>query len=421
MKEKRRTYLCIDMKSFFASVECAERGLNPFETNLVVADESRGKNALCLAITPKMKALGVKNRCRMSEIPKHIKYIVAMPRMKKYIEYNGDIYEIYRKYIDRDDIHTYSIDEAFIDCTDYLPLHNMTPTEFAKFLIDEIANKTHIPATVGIGTNLYLAKIALDITAKKAPDHIGYLDEELFRKTLWNHRPITDFWGIANGTANRLLSMGIYDMEGIANCPEQLLYKRFGINAELLIDHAWGRESCTMKDIKSYKSKSKSISSSQILFKDYPYNEAAIVMSEMTLAGCQRLMNEHVITKGISIYVGYSKDMIAPTGGSIKMTSATNVYSIISKYVDELFTKTTNPNVPIRRLGISFNYIADEGCEGYDLFTDFEKVEREKRLEHAVLDIKCKFGKNAMIRAIDLQEGATQITRNKYIGGHNGE
>ena len=248
MKEKRRTYLCIDMKSFFASVECAERGLNPFETNLVVADESRGKNALCLAITPKMKALGVKNRCRMSDIPKNIDYLVAMPRMKKYIEYNGDIYEIYRKYIDRDDIHVYSIDEAFIDATDYLPVHKKTPKEFAKFLINEIANKTHIPATAGIGTNLYLAKIALDITAKKAPDHIGYLDEELFRETLWDHRPITDFWGIANGTAKRLSNLAIYDMRGIANCPQELLYKRFGINAELLIDHSWGRESCTMRD-----------------------------------------------------------------------------------------------------------------------------------------------------------------------------
>ena len=421
MKEKRRTYLCIDMKSFFASVECAERGLNPFETNLVVADESRGKNALCLAITPKMKALGIKNRCRIGDIPKHIKYIVAMPRMKKYIEYNGDIYEIYRKYIDREDIHTYSIDEAFIDCTDYLPIHNKNPKEFAKFLINEIANKTHIPATAGIGTNLYLAKIALDITAKKAPDHIGYLDEELFRETLWTHRPITDFWGIANGTANRLANLSIYDMRGVANCPPELLYKRFGINAELLIDHSWGRESCTMKDIKSYKSKSKSISSSQILFKDYSFSEAAIVMAEMTLAGCHRMMSEHVITKGISIYVGYSKDIIPPTGGTVKMHESTSLYSIIHKYVDKLFQETTNKTVPIRRLGICFNNIMDEGCEGYDLFTDFDKVEREKKLEHTVLDIKGKFGKNAMLRAIDLQEGATQITRNKYIGGHNSE
>ena len=210
-------------------------------------------------------------------------------------------------------------------------------------------------------------------------------------------------------------------MRGVANCPEELLYKRFGINAELLIDHAWGRESCTMKDIKSYKSKSKSISSSQILMKDYSFNEAAIVMAEMTLAGCHRLMTEHVITKGISIYVGYSKDIIAPTGGTIKMSESTNLYSIINRYVDELFRKTTHPCVPIRRLGITFNHIADEGCEGYDLFTDFEKVEREKRLEHTVLDIKFKFGKNAMLRAIDLQDGATQITRNKYIGGHNSE
>lgn len=421
MKEKRRTYLCIDMKSFFASVECAERGLNPFETNLVVADESRGKNALCLAITPKMKALGVKNRCRMSDIPKNIDYLVAMPRMKKYIEYNGDIYEIYRKYIDRDDIHVYSIDEAFIDATDYLPVHKKTPKEFAKFLINEIANKTHIPATAGIGTNLYLAKIALDITAKKAPDHIGYLDEELFRETLWDHRPITDFWGIANGTAKRLSNLAIYDMRGIANCPQDLLYKKFGINAELLIDHSWGRESCTMRDIKSYKSKSKSISSSQILMKDYSFSEAAIVMAEMTLAGCHRLMSEHVITNGISIFVGYSRDIIPPTGGTVKMSESTHVYSIINRYVDKLFRETTNPNVPIRRLGICFNHIMDEGCEGYDLFTDFEKVEREKKLEHTVLDIKGKFGKNAMLRAIDLQEGATQVTRNKYIGGHNSE
>ena len=421
MKEKRRTYLCIDMKSFFASVECAERGLNPFETNLVVADESRGKNALCLAITPKMKALGIKNRCRISDIPKNIDYLVAMPRMKKYIEYNGDIYEIYRKYIDRDDIHVYSIDEAFIDATDYLPVHKKTPKEFAKFLINEIANKTHIPATAGIGTNLYLAKIALDITAKKAPDHIGYLDEELFRETLWDHRPITDFWGIANGTAKRLSNLAIYDMRGIANCPQDLLYKKFGINAELLIDHSWGRESCTMRDIKSYKSKSKSISSSQILMKDYSFSEAIIVMAEMTLAGCHRLMSEHVITNGISIFVGYSRDIIPPTGGTVKMSESTHVYSIINRYVDKLFRETTNPNVPIRRLGICFNHIMDEGCEGYDLFTDFEKVEREKRLEHTVLDIKGKFGKNAMLRAIDLQEGATQVTRNKYIGGHNSE
>ena len=421
MKEKQRTYLCIDMKSFFASVECAERGLNPFSTNLVVADETRGTNALCLAITPKMKALGVKNRCRMSEIPKHIKYIVAMPRMKKYIEYNGDIYEIYRQYIDREDIHTYSIDESFIDVTDYLSVYKKTPKEFAQFLINEIANKTHIPATAGIGTNLYLAKIALDITAKHASDHIGYLDEETFIKTLWNHRPITDFWGIASGTAKRLASLGIVDMQGIAKYPPDFLYKKFGINAEILIDHAWGRESCTIQDIKAYKSKSKSVSSSQILFRDYSFDEALVVLAEMTLAGCHRMMSEHVVAHGVSIYVGYSKDIVPPTGKSIKMVETTNLNSIIYGYVEKLYRETTYPGVPIRRLGITFTYIMDEGCEGYDLFTDYEAVEKEKRIERAILDLKARFGKNAMLRAIDLEECATQITRNKYIGGHNGE
>ena len=419
--QKSRTYLCIDMKSFFASVECAERGLNPFSTNLVVADETRGTNALCLAITPKMKTLGVKNRCRMSEIPSHIKYMVAMPRMKKYIEYNGDIYELYRQYIDREDIHTYSIDESFLDVTDYLSIYKKTPKEFAKFLINEIANKTHIPATAGIGTNMYLAKIALDITAKHAPDHIGYLDEETFIQTLWNHKPITDFWGIAQGTARRLASMGIFDMEGIANYPTDILYKRFGINAELLIDHAWGRESCTIKDIKSYKSKSKSVSSSQILFRDYNYNEALLVLSEMTLAGCHRMMTEHIVAHGVSIYVGYSKDVVPPTGKAIKMSETTNVNSIIYGYVERLYRETTYPKIPIRRLGITFTNIMDEGCEGYDLFTNYEAVEREKRIEKTVLDIKSRFGKNAVLRAVDLEDCATQITRNKYIGGHNGE
>lgn len=241
---KERTYFCIDMKSFFASVECAERGLNPFETNLIVADESRGNGTICLAITPKMKSLGVRNRCRRYEIPKGIQYITAMPRMQKYIDYAAEIYGIYLQYIDKQDIHVYSIDESFIDATDYLPMYHKTPKEFAKMLIDEIAEKLHIPATAGIGTNLYLAKIALDITAKKVPDHMGYLNEELFRETLWHHRPLTDFWGISTGTVRRLERRGIVDMAGIANYPSEILYKDFGINAELLIDHSWGRESC---------------------------------------------------------------------------------------------------------------------------------------------------------------------------------
>lgn len=416
-----RTYFCIDMKSFFASVECAERGLNPFETNLVVADESRGNGAICLAITPKMKSLGIKNRCRIYQIPSNVKYMIAMPRMKKYIEYAADIYEIYLKYIDKEDIHVYSIDEAFIDATEYLKYYKTSAKEFALKLVNEIANTKHIPSTVGIGTNLYLAKIALDITAKKSKDHMGYLNEEIYRKTLWNHKPITDFWQIARGISKRLSRYGIFDMQGIAEAPENLMYETFGINAELLIDHSWGRESCTMQDIKNYKTKSKSISSSQILFEDYPFEKAIIVMEEMALNGCQELMKRHQITNHVGIYVGYSKDVIEATGGTISMAETTNVFSIIGKYVKELFLETTNRETPIRRLGIAFSDVCDEGCEGYDLFTNFDNIEKERRGERVALDIKQKFGKNSIIRALDLQQGATSIIRNKLIGGHNAD
>ena len=322
---KERTYFCIDMKSFFASVECAERGLNPFETNLIVADESRGNGTICLAITPKMKSLGVRNRCRRYEIPKGIQYITAMPRMQKYIDYAAEIYGIYLQYIDKQDIHVYSIDESFIDATDYLPMYHKTPKEFAKMLIDEIAEKLHIPATAGIGTNLYLAKIALDITAKKVPDHMGYLNEELFRETLWHHRPLTDFWGISTGMVRRLERRGIVDMEGIANYPSEILYKDFGINAELLIDHSWGRESCLMSDIKNYKSKSKSVSSSQVLFSDYTFDKAKIVVEEMVRSGCLELMRRKVIASHITVTIGYSKDCHAPTGGRVKIGASTNL------------------------------------------------------------------------------------------------
>lgn len=418
---KERTYFCIDMKSFFASVECAERGLNPFTTNLVVADETRGTGALCLAVSPKMKSLGVKNRCRMFEIPKGIEYIVAKPRMKKYIEYAADIYELYLRHIDKDDIHVYSIDESFIDATDYLKIYHLTAKQFASRLMDEIAETKGIPATAGIGTNLYLAKIALDITAKKVSDHIGYLDEETYRRTLWKHRPITDFWHVAKGTAARLARMGVYDMEGVTRVPEEIMYKVFGINAELLIDHAWGRESCTLADIKSYKSERKSISNSQILFEDYTFEKAQLVMDEMVLSGCHRLMREHLITNKVGIYVGYSKDIVVPTSGTVRMHETTNLYSIIKPYVRNLFQQTTDKTAPIRRIGIDFTNLVDDCCEGYDLFTDMEAISREKRSEGAVLHLQDRYGKNAVLRASDLLEGATAIQRNKLIGGHNSE
>ena len=417
--QRQRTYLCIDMKCFYASVECAERGLDPFETPLVVADETRGKNALCLAVSPKMKALGVRNRCRLGDIPKNVRYLIAKPHMKNYVDYAARIYGLYLDYMDASDIHVYSIDESFIDATDYLRIYRKTPKEFALFLLREIARKIGVPATAGIGTNLYLAKIALDITAKHSRDHIGILDEESYRRTLWEHRPITDFWGIAEGTARRLSHYGLYDMKSVANAPQELLYKVFGVNAELLIDHAWGRESCTIADIKAYKGKSRSLSSSQILPKNYDFAAAKLVLSEMTVAISERLVKEKAIAKSVSIFVGYSFGTIPATGGALSMREATAVFSILWQYAERIFEETTVRGVPIRRLGISLGGVADEACEGYDLFTDREKVEKEKRIEETVVKIKEKMGKNAILRAMDLEDGATTRERNGMIGGHN--
>ena len=417
--EKQRLYLCIDGKSFYASVECAERGLNPFETNLVVADPDRGKNALCLAISPKMKTLGVHNRCRLSDIPGNIKYEIAIPRMSLYVDYCADIYALYLNYFAAEDIHVYSIDEAFIDVTEYLKMYNMDAKQLAKKLMNEIADTLHVPTTAGIGTNLYLAKIALDITAKKTRDHMGYLDEETFQKTLWDHQPLTDFWGIARGKANRLSHYGIFTMHDIANAPQDLLYKVFGVDAELMIDHAWGRETCLMQDIKNYKSKSHSVSFSQILPRDYDYDEAAVVMAEMAIHGCLELYKRHVITKKVWIGVGYSRyEQYPPAQGTIKLNCPTQLSSIIEPAVKQKFREIVAWGVPIRNLAIAFCDTRDEGCEGYDLFTDWEKVDKEKAVERTVLEVRDKFGKNAVLRAINLNKAGTQRERNTFIGGH---
>ena len=418
MIAKERTYMCIDMRTFYASVECAERSLNPFETNLVVADLTRGKNALCLAISPKLKAQGVKNRCRLSDIPKSIKYEVAPPRMQLYIEYSADIYGLYLKYFDPADIHVYSIDESFIDVTGYLETYKKTPKELAKFIMNEIADELHIPSTVGIGTNLFLAKIALDITAKHSKDHIGYLNEELFKETLWDHRPITDFWMIASGTARRLEKYGVTTMRQIANFPENLLYKTFGINAELLIDHAWGRESCRISDIKNYKTRSKSVSFSQILPRDYSYEEAKTVMIEMAFNGYRELVKRHVITKKVQVGIGYSRDRHESTAAAVRLSSATAISSKLKPAVEQAFEKAADKGIPIRRLAIAFNDVCDEGCEGYDLFTDWNSIEKEKARDKAVLELTEKYGKNAVLRGINFMDGATQRERNEMIGGH---
>ena len=296
-KEKQRVYFVIDMKSFFASVECAERGLDAMTTKLVVADKERSETTICLAVSPAMKKLGVKNRCRLYEIPKDIEYEIAPPRMKKYIEYAAEIYGIYLKYIDKSDIHVYSIDECIIDATDYLKIYNLKAKEFAQKLMNEINDKLHIPSSAGIGSNMYLAKIALDITAKHSPDRIGWLTQEKFIKTLWNYKPLTDFWGISTGISTRLAKYGIYDMEGISKADEDLLYKEFGINAELIIDHSNGIEPCLMSDIKDYKGKTKSISSSQILPCNYNFKDAKLVMREMV--DVEEIVNGQTTTKKV--------------------------------------------------------------------------------------------------------------------------
>lgn len=269
-----RVYMCIDLKSFYASVECVARGYDPFQVPLVVADPTRGDGAITLAISPALKELGVKNRCRIFEIPKHLQYEIAIPRMRKYIEVSAQIYGIYLQYISPDDIHVYSIDEVFIDATPYLKTYNCKAKDFAKLLMQAVMDKTGICATAGIGTNLYLAKIAMDIVAKHVPEHIGILTEELYKKCLWKHQPLTDFWNVGRGTANRLAKYGVFDMKGITELPEELLYKEFGVKAIFLIDHAWGREPCTMEQIHNYKGKSRSLSNSQILFEDYDVDSA---------------------------------------------------------------------------------------------------------------------------------------------------
>ena len=419
--EKTRYYFCIDMKCFFASVECAERGLDPFTSPLVVADPDRGQGAICLAISPYLKSLGIKNRCRLYEIPKTIPIVIAKPRMKLYIQYAADIYAIYLRYISPSDIHVYSIDEAFIDATDYLKCYHTEPLAFARFLLSLIAKEMKIPATAGVGTNLYLCKIALDITAKKTRDHIAFLDEKTYQKTLWHHTPLTDFWQISHGTVRRLQKQAIFDMAGIAHANEAMLYRIFGVNAELLIDHAWGRESCLMSDIKRYRGKSRSLSSSQILFEDYPYQKARIVMGEMVRALCHELMRQRLITAKVGITVGYSRDLRPMDAASTSMTVTTQVYSAILPYVMQLFDRICDRQTPIRRLSLTFSSLCHEGWEGYDLFTDIEAIEREKRLEHTVLEVIDKYGKNSLLRLVDFEEGATARERNRLIGGHNGE
>ena len=412
-------YICIDLKSFYASVECVERNLDPLTTNLVVADPERTEKTICLAISPSMKKLGIKNRCRVFEIPPNVDYIMAPPRMQLYIDYAADIYEIYLKYIAKEDIHVYSIDEVFLDVTDYLEMYGMTAKELGMAIMDDIYKHKRITATCGIGTNLYLAKVALDITAKHVEDHIGILDEEAYQKTLWNHRPLTDFWRVGAGTAKRLANYGIFTMGQIAETEEDFLYKLFGIDAELLIDHAWGRETTTMADIKNYKPKANCLSSGQVLSRDYEHEEGKLIVKEMTDLLCLDLVDKDLVTESATLYMGYANRYGKESArGTVRFPFFTCSAQIMLPYMEELYDRIKDKSVPIRRINITFNNVEVETYRQYDLFTDPVTLEKERNMQKAMLNIKRKFGKNAILKGMNLEESATTMERNRQIGGH---
>jgi len=504
---KNRTYIAIDLKSFYASVECMERGLDPLTTNLVVADASRTEKTICLAVSPSLKAYGIPGRARLFEVVQKVKevnaarlrkapgrafsgpsfndielksspalsldYIVAPPRMALYIAYSTRIYNIYLKYIAPEDIHVYSIDEVFIDATDYLKTYNLSARELATEMILDVLKTTGVTASAGIGTNLYLAKIAMDIQAKHIPAdnngmRIAELDEMSYRRLLWSHRPLTEFWRVGHGYAKKLEEHGLFTMGDIARCSlgkpidhynEDLLYKLFGINAELLIDHAWGWEPCMIADIKAYKPSTNSIGSGQVLQCAYPFDKAKLIVREMTDLLVLDLVDKRLVTDQLVLTVGYDIENLTnpkikksyhgaittdrygravpkSAHGSVNLGRQTSSTKLILDAVTGLFERIVDKNLLIRRVNITANRVVDEasvqksdGFEQLDLFTDYAAVQakkeaeeaqlaREKRIQKAMLEIKKKHGKNAILKGMNLEEGATTVDRNKQIGGH---
>lgn len=494
-------YCCIDLKSFYASVECMERKLNPLQTNLVVADKTRTEKTICLAVSPSLKSYEIPGRARLFEVVQKVKeinsqrrykihnhkfngksydaielkknpsleldYITAPPRMSLYMKYSTTIYNIYLKYIAPEDIYAYSIDEVFCDITNYLKTLKMTPKQLVTTMIQDVYTTTGITATGGIGTNMYLAKIAMDIGAKhiKANENgvrIAELDEMSYRKLLWNHRPITDFWRVGKGYAKKLESHNLFTMGDIARCSienEELLYKLFGINAEFLIDHSWGYEPCTMKDVKSFKPSTNSLSSGQVLHCPYNYNQAKLIVKEMTDLLVLDLVEKHLVTNQIVLTVGYDIDNLTNSEiknsyygeittdrygreipkhahGTINLKEKTSSTKLIMEAVDELYDRIINKNLLVRRINIVANNVVNEleveninQVEQISLFIDYEKREEqrkhekekrkvENKLQHAIIDIKKKFGKNAILKGMNLEKDGTTIERNAQIGGH---
>ena len=467
----QRTYIAIDLKSFYASVECVDRGLDPLTTHLVVADESRTEKTICLAVTPSLKAYGIGGRARLFEVyqkAKGVDFIIAKPRMAHYIEVSAKIYDIYLKYVAPEDIHVYSIDEVFMDVTAYLGSYKMTAHELAMTMIRDVLKQTGITATAGIGTNLYLCKVAMDIVAKKMPAdkdgvRIAELDEMTYRRQLWDYRPITKFWRVGNGIAEKLAKHGIETMGQLARqsvLSEELLYKLFGVNAELLIDHAWGWEPCTMEAIKAYKPESNSFSSGQVLQSPYSAEQARVVVQEMAEGMALDLVCKRLVTDQLVLTVSYDTECLTRPDirdqyqgeitvnyygklvpkhahGSHSFGEPTSSSRLIMEAATSIFDRCVNPILLIRRLNLTTNHVTSEvtaqppqkSVQQLDLFTDYVRLEqqkleeqnklvKERRLQEAQLRIKQRFGKNAILRGLNFKEGATAKERNRQIGGH---
>ena len=499
--KKDRIYIAIDLKSFYASVECMERNLDPLTTNLVVADESRTEKTICLAVSPSLKAYGISGRARLFEVVQKVKgvnayrlqkapghrfagesydateldshpelklsYIVARPRMALYVDYSTRIYDVYLKYVAPEDIQVYSIDEVFIDVTDYLKVAGMSPHDFAMTMIRDVLKTTGITATAGIGTNLYLAKIAMDIQAKKMKAdkdgvRIAQLDEMSYRRLLWDHEPITDFWRVGRGYAKSLHSVGLKTMGDIARCSvggskdyynEDLLYKLFGVNAELLIDHAWGYEPCTIAEVKAYRPETNCTSSGQVLQEPYDFNKARLVLKEMMDLLALDLVSKRLVTDQIVLHIGYDvsnlengngrkaytgpvkldsygRTLPKPAHGTTNINCQTSSEKLLTEAALNLFDSIVNKELLVRKINITANHLipeekVDKSEEQLDFFTDYEarekedaEREKERNVQKALLDIKSKYGKNAVLKGMNLEEGATAKERNRQIGGH---
>ena len=416
----QRQYLCIDQKSFYATIECVERGLDPMTADLVVADPERSENTICLAVSVHAKKRGIQNRCRIKDIPPGMNVIVARPRMQLYIDCSAAIYGVFLKYLAPEDIYVYSIDEAFLDVTPYLKMYQLSTKELAKKIMQDVRDTIGTICTCGIGTNLYLAKIALDLTAKHVDDFIGELDEETYREKMWDHKPITDFWRISHGTAARLKRYGITTMRGIATIHEDYLYREFGIDAELLIDHAWGREPTTIRDIKNYKSKSKSLSSGQVLMRDYNAQEGELIAKEMTDQLSLDLTAKHYVTESITLWVGYSKAEENPGAlGTAQFCRPTNLSTEMVPAIAALYRRIVDPKRLVRRINLTCNRVTEDmGALQLNMFEDVSKQIRQKALQETLLGIRARYGKNSILKGMNYEEAATGRDRNEQIGGH---